>query len=79
MYLGNYFLIERLVCITKFCNVIRRNRIGCASRDEMFYRWPTKNVTLNSRYIEDDETIPLSIGQLDDIEPVGTDDAISLL
>jgi hypothetical protein len=45
----------------------------------MFYRWPTKNVTLNSQSIEDDETIPLSTGQLDDIEPVGTDHAISLV
>jgi hypothetical protein len=45
----------------------------------MVYRWATKNVTLHSQYIEDYETIPLSIGQLDDVEPVGIDDAISLV
>jgi hypothetical protein len=44
-----------------------------------FIDGPTKNVTLNIQSIEDYETIPLSIGQLDDIEPVGIDDAISLL
>jgi len=44
-----------------------------------FIDGPTKNVTLNSKYIEDYETIPLSIGQLDNIEPVGIDHAISLV
>jgi hypothetical protein len=45
----------------------------------MFYREPTRNVTFDSQYIEDYETIPLNIGQLDDIEPAGIDDAISVV
>ena len=79
MYFWNYFLIGRLVSITKLCNVIRKKGYATYSGMRCSIGEPTKNVIFNSQYIEGYEAIPLNIGQLDNIGAVGMEDATSMV